>query len=50
MTGPESECQDRIFTGEVILMNRSDLKLVDGMVVVKRKYGKFTRPIIKLTK
>lgn len=29
----------------VILINQSDLKFQDGEMKLKRKYGKFTRPV-----
>ncbi len=34
----------------IYFMKSSDLKLVNGVLVKKRKYGKFKREIVKLVK
>jgi hypothetical protein len=34
---------------EILLVNASDIKIVNGEIKIKRKYGKFKRPAYKLT-
>ncbi len=43
------ECKSNDYTPEfVYIINESDVKYINGEVVVKRKYGKFTRPVYKI--
>jgi len=43
------KCKDIIGIDSIILINLTDIKSYDPLEI-KRKYGKFDRPIIKLTK
>ena len=39
-------CKDNYSIKNIIVFNKSDLKFVDGEMKLKRKYGKFTRPVV----
>jgi hypothetical protein len=39
-------CKDNYSIKNIIVFNSSDLKFVDGEMRLKRKYGKFTRPVV----
>tara|TARA_R110000868_G_scaffold199747_3_gene446365 strand:- start:240 stop:410 length:171 start_codon:yes stop_codon:yes gene_type:complete len=48
LKAPDIKCGDLFTPKTVYVMNFSDVVIKDGAIVrVKRKYGKFKRPILK---
>jgi hypothetical protein len=47
ITAPPIKCNDEPKIKTVLLINASDARIENGKVVLKRKYGKFKRPVYK---
>lgn len=47
ITPPQIKCNDEPKIKTVFLINTSDTRIQNGKVVLKRKYGKFKRPVYK---